>query len=135
MIAPWLKTHLIRTGTWNADGCSRKAQVRRHSCDQVVIYGLDADTCGWPTVADPTPLTPLGEALAVIVGRATYSLRRTGRRIELDHRSPLHIAGSPAGTRDYDVVAAHACGSPPLPTTRSAFDPIAIFNTDGPPPF
>lgn len=136
MIAPWLIAHLETTGRWNADGAARRARVRTHSCGAVVVHGLDAYTCGIPTTADPTPLSALGEALALIAGRPTYTLTRTGNRLELDHRTQHHIAGHPAGTLPADVVAAHQCHTPQLPTLPTVHKPRPPAPpTDGPPPY
>lgn len=134
-ITPWLRQHLINTGSWNKDGIGRHAHLKVHPCGAVVAVGLDADRCAIAVTCDTTPLSPVGEALAVIAGRPTYSLTRTGRRIQLNHRSQFHIAGSPAGTRDYDVVAAHVCGSPPLPSMASAYQPTTTEVTHEQPPY
>lgn len=121
MIAPWLKQHLVDIGAWNADGCARSARVRRHTCGAHVVYGLDDARCAWPAITDTEPLSAGGEAIAILAGRLTYNLIRTGTRIELDHRNQFKVAGSPPGSRDHDVVAAHVCGADPLPTMPTAY--------------
>lgn len=94
---------------------------RCRQCKAAVLVGLDGDLCAFPTTADPTPLSPLGEALALLAGRATLHLRATpdGGRY-LDRRDRWQIQGEPAGTANrlfpFDVVAAHVCHSPPLPS-------------------
>lgn len=96
------------------------------TCHAPTLTALAAGPPSWIVVADPAPLAALGEALAVVTGRATYSLWSAGDRYELDHRTSFHIAGTPAGTaRRFDVVAEHRCGSPPLPTTDTVHQPAA----------
>lgn len=87
------------------------------TCHEPLLVGLDNDICAAPARTDPTPLTPLGEALAHLAGRPTYRLRRNGRHLELDHRTHLEITHQPADHPHHDVLPAHACGTPPLPTT------------------
>lgn len=134
MIAPWLKGHLTAIGAWNADGIGRSAKIRRHTCGSYVVCGLDDPRCAGAAIADTAPLSVLGEALAVLTGRDTYNLRRVGKRIELDHRSAIVIAGSPPGTRACDVVAAHVCGQP-LPTMPTAYAPTTTKEIPDAPPF
>lgn len=117
MIAPWLKQHLEDTGVWNTDGVSVRGKVRRHPCGRYVVVVLSDGM--WPVVVDITPLSPLGEALAVLAGRSTFALRDAGNRVEVDIRSAIEIKGSPAGTERYDVVAAHECLSTELPSVPS----------------
>jgi hypothetical protein len=69
---------------------------------------------------DPEPLSPLGEALALLAGRYTCSLWRAGNRYELDLRDSFHIR-TPAGSGKCDVHAEHRCGAPPLPSIKSQF--------------
>jgi hypothetical protein len=68
--------------TQRAGEAFRSASLTRcRDCKAPILYGLDADMCALSVRADPTPLTPLGEALALIDGRATYSLvTADGRR-------------------------------------------------------
>lgn len=125
MMAPWLIRHLEQTGAWSRDGIGRVAKLRRcQACPAWTITGLDADRCAFAVTTDTQPLSPLGEALAVVTGRVTFALRRTaGSRITLDHRHPIAIAATPAGAGDYDVVAAHVCGADVLPTIPSKYQP------------
>lgn len=95
------------------NGIGRRAQARVCGCGAIILVGLDADRCAGEARVDPTPLTAVGEALAIMTGRSTYLLRTVGRP-ELDHRSRWHIGGASAD--DVAVLAEHACGTPPLPT-------------------
>lgn len=135
MIAPWLKQHLIDIGVWNGDGISRTAKVRRHACGRYVIAGLDDPRCAGPAITDPDPLSAAGEALAVLTGRTTYNLVRTGTLVELDHRNAIIIAGSPPGSRGHDVVATHVCDAPPLPTMPTAYTITATKEATDEPPY
>lgn len=95
----------------------------RH-CKAPVLAGLDDELCGFPTTVDPTPLSPIGEALALLAGRTTYRLDKDQ---QLWRRDRWQIAGQPAGTVDrlfpHDVVASHSCGAPPLPSIESQLQP------------
>lgn len=76
-------------------------------CRAAILYGLDADLCALSVRADPTPLTLLGEVLALMDGRATYSLVTADGRKLLDIRDEWMIAG----TRRWPVLPAHKCGA------------------------
>lgn len=121
----WLRDHLIRTGHMTETGISRRARIRRcRRCAFVILTGLDNDTCAIEANVDPTPLGPLGEALALVDSRGTWSLHREGSRWVLDPRDPFHIAAHPAGSRAReDVLGEHRCGTElaPVLTTRSQF--------------
>jgi hypothetical protein len=69
-------------------------------CDRPVIYGLAE---GIPARVDPAPLAgPLAEALAVVAGRQTYTLTRTGLvQRDAGRRSDPSLTGP--------VLAAHHC--------------------------
>lgn len=113
-----IKTMLEAQGRM-VGGVTRAATARTcRDCGAPVLAGLDGDVAAVTVRVDPAPLDAAGEALAVLGGRGTYSLRRSGRRFELDRRDPFHMR-TPAGTSTYDVCAEHRCGSPPLPTTHS----------------
>lgn len=133
----WLTEHLAKTGALHTDGISRTARVRRcQDCPAWTVVGLDADRAAGPAVADPTPLTRVGEALALLAGRTTYTLRRFGGRLELDHRHRWAIAGDQVGGGDYDVVVEHRCTALALPATESRLRPERVGGgTHGPPPF
>lgn len=112
MIPTWLQRHLEEAGRWNVDGIGRHLSAGRCArCRQQVLRGLDDDVAGLPVVCDPGPVDELGEFLALAAGRPTYTLSRRGGRWLIDPRDRYRIAA-----RRQDVVlAAHACGSAPLP--------------------
>lgn len=128
-------------GLANADGISRtvRAGVCRR-CHAPILTGLDSDVAALPARVDPEPVDQAGELLAVLAGRATYALRRAGLRLELDARSSFHMK-TPPGNGRFDVLAEHACGTPPLPTTASALhrgpaptqgDSVPVLNAEPP---
>lgn len=130
----WLWRHLETTGALGPDRIGRavKATACRH-CHRPTLTGLDNDMCAGVAHTDPEPLSPLGEALALLTGRATYALRQTGGRHELQLRDPWQIAGKPAGTDRADILAEHSCNSPPLPGTESAFTKPPVAQSAHPP--
>lgn len=115
-VPQWLAQNLIDAGHWDVNGLGRNARGRRcRDCGDWVIAGWDADRCAGTAHIDPTPLTALGEAMALIDGRSTYMLRRhEGRTLRLDHRHRWAIASKPAGHPDQrgDIVAEHRCHAP-----------------------
>lgn len=138
MIPRWLQNHLEATGRWDADGISRAVTARLcRTCGARVLTGLDDDTCAAPATADPTPLDPTGEALAVLSGRTTYDLTRRGNRYELDPRRPGAITLHPPQTRPSDVLPEHRCHAPSLPSAPSAYAPESVktWGSAGDPPF
>lgn len=136
MIAPWLQHHLENTGAWNADGISRRAKSRRcPNCTMWVLAGLDAPKCAGAAIVDTRPLNQLGETLALLDGRTTYTLRRIHTRIELDHRNQWAIAAHPAGNGSADVVVEHRCHTPDLPGTATAYSYTAAQETPDEPPY
>ncbi|HEU5084459.1 MAG TPA: hypothetical protein VFU14_14040 [Acidimicrobiales bacterium] len=116
---PWhiVRDRLIRDGHLTENGVTRAAQPRgcRH-CHTPVLVGLDGDVAAVEATVDPTPLSTLGEALAVLTGRRLYTLRRYTGRYHLGDRSPLMIRATPADAARYDVLANHVCGQPVPPT-------------------
>lgn len=100
------------------DGVSRAVSARVcRRCSAPVLAAIARE--GFAADADPEPLSPLGEALAVLTGRPTFALRRVRGRLELDLRDSFEMRHRAAGTGTYDVVAGHACGADPLPSARS----------------
>ena len=86
-------------------------------CHAVVMRGIDAPFGGMSRDLDPEPLSRLGEALALMGGRRTYTLSWRGDRYEIDTRDMWGIRGSPAGAVvGADVCVEHICGAPELPT-------------------
>lgn len=118
----WLRDHLVRSGHMTEYGVARKARIRRcPNCPHDVLVGLDADTCALEVHADPHPLSPLGEALALLQNRRTLHLRREGGGWVLDPRTDHDIAARPAGTgKRVDVLGQHHCATgPPPPQLRA----------------
>lgn len=137
-LPPWLQRHLQNTGAWNTDGISRTARAHpcKH-CHRLTLTGLDADRAAAPAHIDPTPLTPLGETLALAGNLHTYTLHWTGEHLEIDGpRDATNITHHPAGTDPRtDVVAQHTCTPTHLPSKPSTHTRPGAATTDGPPPF
>lgn len=114
MIPTWLRAHLEDRGLWDADGVGRAARAHRCRCRSYVLAGLDADRCALPVAAEPDPLSARGEAVALIAGRATFSLRMLSGRLELDHRGHFEIRDR--RTTRIDVLAGHLCDQPSIGT-------------------
>ncbi len=110
----WLRDHLIATGHLTETGLTRQAKLRPCTCKNLVLAGLDSDTCALEITCDPEPLSPLGEAIALLEHRRTLDLRRSGRGWILDWRDRHAITAAPAASQTRrDVVREHRCGSPP----------------------
>lgn len=134
----WLRAHLESRGLWDSDGYSRATKARRCRCHEYVLAGLDSDRCALPVAVDPDPLSRLGEAVALLAERPTYSLRILSGRLELDHRNHFEIRGEVV--RDnlrHDVLVRHTCGLPSLgqapglgQASRLGFSPVGIDPTD-----
>lgn len=74
-------------------------------CGRCSAQTVTATLAGLAIACDPTPLTPEGEALSLLVGRRTYAWL-PGH--SLDHRGVIQIN---AGVADkVDVLAQHYCG-------------------------
>lgn len=133
MIPNWLAKHLEDAGKLGPDRIGRAARAHRcKACGQLILTGLDNDMCASIANADPTPVSPLGEALALIGGRRTYTLHQTTDRLELQIRDRWQIAGSPAGTR-YDVLPEHTCEAIDLPAAESVRQRYVVALPDQPP--
>lgn len=141
MTAPtWLRDHLIRAGHMTETGLTRRAKIRHCArCGLAVLSGLDNYTGALEAAADPIPLSPLGEAMALIAGHRTFGLHQEGGTWVLDRRDPDDIAHYPAGTRDReDVVPSHVCGTAwtgPLTTTSRFPETRPPAPTGSTPPF
>jgi hypothetical protein len=120
VIPTWLQRQLETAGRWNSDGIGRSLTAGCcRSCKQPVVRGLDADVAGIPATCDPEPIDQAGELLALVAGRATYTVRHIGGRWQIGYRDHWRIkAGRPAA-----VLAEHRCGSPPLPAGPPLTDP------------
>lgn len=107
-------------------------------CHAPILTGIDADVCAFTARVDVTPLDPMGEVVAVVGGRHTYTLNRRGSTAILTRRNSSAITRQPAGGHNiltpYDVLPEHACGQP-LPAHPSQLDNQAAAVVDGPPPF
>lgn len=133
MIPDWLAKHLEDTGKLGPDRIGRAARLHHcKSCGRYMLTGLDNDMCASVANADPTPVSPLGEALALIGNRRTYTLHRTTDRLELQIRDRWQIAGAPAGTR-HDVLPEHTCEAIDLPAAESVHQRYAVALPDNPP--
>lgn len=126
MIPRWLQRK-------RADEGQRAATLRLcPRCKAPVITGLDADRAAINATCDPTPITPLGEAYALVQGRSTYCFADDNGRKILWHRYHWNIKAA----RRWPVLATHKCHSPMTPfaapltetTTRKA-------TADDTPPF
>lgn len=102
---------LIRMGLMDPETTATRrarAVLCRH-CRRAVMLGITAIPGGLTIQADPSPLSRLGEALALMTGRRTVELRWVGDRYEIDLRDHFRIRGSPAGTNGVDVLVVHDC--------------------------
>jgi hypothetical protein len=100
-IPAWLQQHIRankRTATLT--------QCRK--CGAPILTGLDNDRAALTAKTDPTPLTPLGETIALLQGRTTYNLTTTSNRKELHHRDQWQIRTP----RKHPVLPEHRCGHP-----------------------
>ncbi len=134
-IPKWLQIHLEAKGLWDQDGVSRAARARRcKGCRRYVLVGLDGDRCALPVAVDPEPLSALGEAAALLTGRTTYRLAFLSSRLELDARDRYQIRGDAAGRTgpQHDVLAAHACGTTPLPEADHRLGAPSALTFDAP---
>jgi hypothetical protein len=133
MIPAWLAKHLEDTGKLGPDRIGRAARLHHcKSCGRYILTGLDNDMCASVAHADPTPVSPLGEALALIGNRRTYTLHQTTDRLELQVRDRWQIAGTPAGTR-HDVLPEHTCDAIDLPAAESVHQRYTAALPDNPP--
>lgn len=126
MIPTWLRRHLEETGRWNTGGIGRAIRSGTCTrCPEQVIRALDSDVAAIPATCDPQPVDQLGEALALIAGRTTYTLHRHPGGWQLDPRDEWRIRAGRPGS----VLAEHRCHAPPLPT---AADPEPVRPTGEP---
>lgn len=134
----WLIDHLRAAGHLTESGLTRRARPRPcPSCGTWTVCGLDADVLALEARCDTTPLTQLGEVVALAAGRRTVELVHTRGRFELEQRWADHIAARPPAAGRYDVLAEHRCHQelgalmPGLSTT-SAFAPVARTTSEEP---
>ena len=119
-------------------GGSRRVNLSRcPSCGWPALRGADADRCGAVVRVDPVPLTPLGEALALVRGMETFTLHLESDMWVLDYRDPWGRAADPAGGLwRADVVPEHRCGYLwPSPVITDTNLPITVTGKlpDNPP--
>lgn len=133
----WLARHLETTGDAGPDAVTRRVRGKAcKQCGRFTLAGLDADRAASPAHVDPTPLAPLGEALAQVADLPTYDLRYINGHLELDGpRDATTITRFPAGTRDTDVVAQHQCATTRWPSLPSAHTRPAAQGCLESPPF
>ena len=109
---------LERMGLRDPDTGATRRAVDRYClvCRAHVMRGIDRPFGGMSRDLDPEPLSRLGEALALMSGRRTFTLRWIGDRYEIDSRDSFSIRGSPAGSVvGCDVLVEHVCGADELP--------------------
>jgi hypothetical protein len=85
-------------------------------CRRPIMRGLMPLPTPWPVDADPTPLSSLGEALALLAGVKTYELSWSFDHYEIRHREWSMVTYGPADTlKESDVLGAHNCRVPTSP--------------------
>lgn len=115
---PPLPAHVLAhiattTGVDHRQVSRRTRRDRCRRCSAWIFRGLDADLCAGDVRVDAVPLSPLGEAVAVLAGLGTWRLSVTatiGGRLQLDFRDPISIRAEPAGALERaDVLPGHSC--------------------------
>lgn len=120
----------------------RGVRARRCPCGTPTLTGLDDDQVAGVVTVDAVPLSALGEALAILGGRRTYTL--DGQPARLTRRDAQRIKLKPAGKpikpwHSYDILPAHQCAQPipadlSIPTMLAAKETKTQSNDD-PAPF
>lgn len=105
-----LGRYLEDRGFHDEDGVHRRLGMRWcPRCRAKTLRGLDADVLALAVVVDAAALTGRGEALALLTGRSSYTVRPLRVGICLDGpRTAVDIAAHPAETTA--VLAEHLCG-------------------------
>lgn len=120
---------------WLADQTRHIQAERCRQCRADTLRGLDDMWAAGPIEVDPTPLSALGEALALLAGRRTIACEHW-HGLRFTRRSHWQITSRPAGTFRGDVYASHLCGAPALPSIPSNFaKPVVDDLDDAPAPF
>lgn len=89
-----------------------------HNCRAPILTGYDADVCAFIVHVDVTPITAIGEALALIEGRHSHEiLTPLSGPHKIRRRTATAIKNRPAGTPkqifgSWDVVLTHQCHNP-----------------------
>lgn len=136
-LKPWLRKHLETQGHIDPDtGATETARLTRcPRCRRPTWIALEPH--GLARRLDTDPLTPLGEALAILNGRTTCGLYRQANTLRIEPRTLDRIRGHPAATPNTDVLLEHKCTQPPLnlPTTETALKWPAANTPPTDPPF
>lgn len=99
-------------------------------CKKPILSGLDDDNAARTAHADPTPINPVGEAIALLSGRATFDLTSTNGKKQLWRRDQWHIGRR----RTHPVLPEHRCGQP-LDAHTEHLPPAARYAIPDQPPF
>ncbi|MUL39612.1 hypothetical protein FZ103_00185 [Streptomonospora sp. PA3] len=111
---------------------ARAAQLRLcKKCRAPVLAGYDADICALSVQIDPTPITEIGEAIALMEGRTTYDLTTSRGRKEIHHRAEHNISAPRRGP----VYPAHICGRPMTEHAAPMPAPVAAEPAGDRPPY
>lgn len=133
----WLDAYATTTGHDPALIGTRAVPRHCRTCHRLVLAGYDAPIAALLATCDPHPLTPRLEAACVILARPTYRLWGIPGRYELTprHHPGIHPISREPPADQCLVLAAHACGHPPLSHDHLPVTTRHTSSTDGPPPF
>jgi hypothetical protein len=100
---------------WAVPGSAHRAArpTNCESCGRYVLRGLNRDKGGIAVDCDPEPLSPLGEALALLAGFITYESQWFGGQHTISWRDRYAIASHQAGD-GIDALIGHHCDRPEL---------------------
>jgi hypothetical protein len=115
--------------TWLADrlGAPTRRGVtaeRCRDCRAQILFGWDDDVAATRVAVEPTPLTPMGEAIALLGGRSSYTLKSRKAGLALWRRDHWQIAGIKSPR--IDIVATHKCGE-----SLQLFQTASVFTIEG----
>lgn len=146
----WLKRHLQNEGLvdFSKDGPPATAKTQSiwcPNCHRPIMRGLRPMPTPWAVDADPEPLTPDGEALALLAGVRVFMLRWIYGHYEIDWRDETKYRLFPrSANQGFDVLSEHACGArhtwphqkrqTPDPYVGRSYEPLPMKD-DGNPPF
>lgn len=125
MMPAHVRAALVEQGTLTPSGLGRRAQLRPcPRCRWWTVVGLDHFRCAREVALDPVELDEVGEAIALVTGRATYEL--WGREIEQRDQHKIR------GGQSRPVLAAHDCAHPVTPSLSiiRLFRPQSPTSTD-----
>lgn len=107
----WLWAWMVRTGLARADGVGQRIKPYRCVCGDTVLRGLDSEVCAVVVSVDVGGVDALGEAVALLQGRRTYTLlpllHRSQNSFCLIQRTAAHISRKTV----HPVLIQHICGS------------------------